>query len=140
MKYCLVKNGEIIKFNIDKPKVVLGNRNNEEYYELIKNKPTFDHKRQQLHQLEPKIRDNKVIIDYTLVDIPNEIIKNERFTKLEEIFTDKVLGLKKLAINKPFMTNKEAINDQYRVYEEMYKNAKAGFLLIGNKSIYYYSK
>jgi hypothetical protein len=127
MRYCLVKDGKIIKFNIDKPKVVLGNRNNEEYYELIKNKPTFDHKRQQLHQLEPKIRDNKVIIDYTLVDIPNEIIKNERFTKLEEIFTDKVLGLKKLAINKPFMTNKEAINDQYRVYEEMYKNAKAGF-------------
>ena len=55
-----------------------------------------------------------------------ENIQSERYTRLEGIFNDKTMGLKKLAIDKPFMKNAEAINNQYRIYEEMYKNALAG--------------
>ena len=47
-------------------------------------------------------------------------------SRLEQIFIKKTTGLKKLAIDKEWMNDKEAINDQYRIYEEMYKNAKAG--------------
>jgi len=53
-------------------------------------------------------------------------LKSRRFARLEEIFNKKTVGLKKLAIDKPWMTNEEAINNQYRIYEEMYKNAKNG--------------
>jgi hypothetical protein len=48
-----------------------------------------------------------------------------RYAKLEQIFSDKTVGLKKIAIDKIWMTDPEAINNQYRVYEEMYKNALA---------------
>jgi hypothetical protein len=48
-----------------------------------------------------------------------------RFVELERIFNDKTQGLKKLAVDKPWMIDAEAINNQYRVYEEMYKNALA---------------
>ena len=56
----------------------------------------------------------------------DEFKKPLRFAKLEKIFRVKANGLKKLAIDKPWMNDPEAINDQYRVYEEMYKNAKNG--------------
>jgi len=56
-----------------------------------------------------------------------EQLRGKRYKRLEQIFTQKVLGLKKLAIDKPWMNNAESINDQYRVYEEMYKNAKNGY-------------
>lgn len=52
--------------------------------------------------------------------------KTARYNRLENIFNKKTIGLKKLAIDKPWMTNPEAINNQYRVYEEMYKNALKG--------------
>ena len=54
-------------------------------------------------------------------------IDKDRYTRLDAIFNDKTLGLKKLAIAKPNMKDAEAINNQYRIYEEMYKNALKGW-------------
>lgn len=50
--------------------------------------------------------------------------KAERYEKLEIVFNSKILFLKKMAINKPNMTNKEAINNQYEQYKSMYESAK----------------
>jgi len=57
----------------------------------------------------------------------SELLKQARFRRLEKIFCEKTTGLKKIAIDKPWMTDPEAISQQYRVYEEVYKNAKAGY-------------
>ena len=51
--------------------------------------------------------------------------KKRRFATLTHIFNKKTLGLKKIAIDKPWMDSSEAVENQYRVYEEMYRNAKA---------------
>jgi len=53
--------------------------------------------------------------------------REDRLKRLEAIFNEKTTGLKKLAIDKPYMTDPETINNQYRVYEEMYKNALKGY-------------
>ena len=57
-------------------------------------------------------------------DEKTEKLVNDRYSRLEQIWNKKTLGLKSIAIDKPYMKDAEAINNQYRVYEEMYKNAK----------------
>ncbi len=52
--------------------------------------------------------------------------KKERYSRLEEIFVEKTIGLKKIAIDKPWMSDPAAVNSQYVVYEELYNNAKKG--------------
>ena len=64
---------------------------------------------------------------YHIREIPFDTTRQRRYLRLERIFNEKTTGLKKLAIDRPFMTDTEAINNQYRIYEEMYKNAKAGY-------------
>jgi len=72
----------------------------------------------------PQMVIGKIYNNGVLEDKP--LTTEDRFKRLEQIFNDKTTGLKKIAVDKPWMTDYEAINNQYRVYEEMYKNALAG--------------
>jgi hypothetical protein len=78
-------------------------------------------------EVKEKVREYKTPDKSTLQSKINNYLKPYRLKRLEKIFTEKTIGLKKLAIDKPWMTDREAINDQYRVYEEMYKAATNGF-------------
>lgn len=70
--------------------------------------------------------DTVATVSWEVVPLDAEVVQKKRLSRLENIFTEKTTGLKRLAIDKPYMTNEKAINDQYRVYEEMYKNALSG--------------
>lgn len=78
-------------------------------------------------EIKEKIRPYIPPTDDYLIPLIDSFMKPYRFQRLEKIFSNKTLGLKKLAIDKDWMTNAETINDQYRVYEEMYKNALKGY-------------
>ena len=52
--------------------------------------------------------------------------KEKRYERLEAIFRKKVIGLKSLVIDKPYMTNEEAILQQFDSYEALYAQAKNG--------------
>lgn len=67
-------------------------------------------------------KENVIFEDETIKSFKKE----SHLKELELLIKQKTTGLKKLAINKPWMQNSEAVNDQYRVYEEMYKSAKNG--------------
>ena len=54
-----------------------------------------------------------------------EEIRRARYLRLARIFAEKATGLKRIAIDKPYMTAK-AIDDQYAAYEAMYEAAKRG--------------
>lgn len=72
--------------------------------------------------------DIKIKAGYTVEPfVTKEENIKDRYARLETIWNKKTLGLKSLAIDKPYMKDAEAINNQYRVYEEMYKNAKAEY-------------
>jgi len=75
--------------------------------------------------IKPTIVDGKVVEGESEAERLLRI-QSSRLSRLEQIFSTKTVGLKKLAIDKPWMNDVEAINNQYRVYEEMYKNAKNG--------------
>ena len=87
--------------------------------------PIYDNEIEKLEYTDT-VLDISVTREYHVVSIPIEIKMQERYERLERIFNDKAIGLKKLAIDKPYMTDFETINNQYLVYEEMYKNAKNG--------------
>ncbi len=70
-----------------------------------------------------KMENDVIVID---VDANLLDVTEKRYTRLEIIFNSKATKLKSLAIGKPNMKDPEAINNQYRVYEEMYKNAMTG--------------
>ena len=55
-----------------------------------------------------------------------DYLKFERKRKLASIFAEKAIGLKRLAIDKPYMTNAQEVNEQYAAYEAMYEAAKNG--------------
>ncbi len=64
----------------------------------------------------------KTVID----DIRRDRAKQDRYRRLEHIWNKKTVGLKSLAIDKPYMNTVSAISNQYEVYQEMYLNAKKG--------------
>lgn len=74
--------------------------------------------------IDPRSLLGKMCDGGTISDFPRS--KDDRYKRLENIFSKKTIGLKKIAIDKPWMNDTEAINNQYRVYEEMYKNALKG--------------
>jgi len=76
--------------------------------------------------LRPIVTNGVVVEGMTTVE-QSQIRKEARYARLDVIFNNKTLGLKKLAINKPNMKDAEAINNQYSIYEEMYKNAVKGW-------------
>jgi len=53
--------------------------------------------------------------------------KARRYAYLEDIIVKMIMGLKRIAIGKEWMTNYEAINIQYDSYNELYKQAKNGY-------------
>ena len=55
-----------------------------------------------------------------------EQFQGARYQKLESIFNEKTVKLKLIAIDKPYMTNNDTIQNQYQMYSEMYTNAKNG--------------
>jgi len=53
--------------------------------------------------------------------------KQGRYSRLQIIFAQKANGLKKIAINKPYMVEDKAIGEQYNSYEALYQQALKGF-------------
>jgi hypothetical protein len=99
-------------------------------------------------QFVPKIKGNRhytLVLEYlddagmiepefTVTELSKNITM-KRYARLQSIFKEKTLGLKSLAIDEPWMTDADSINDQYRVYEEMYKNAKNGLYDDGTNNV-----
>ena len=54
----------------------------------------------------------------------NNDLKNKRYKRLEKIFTDKWLGIKRIIIDKPYMTDEKAINAQIESYDKLGQVAK----------------
>jgi len=52
--------------------------------------------------------------------------KQGRYSRLQSIFAKKANGLKKIAINKPYMTEDKAIDEQYISYDALYQQALKG--------------
>ena len=55
-----------------------------------------------------------------------EAIKQQRYSKLDRIFTKAERGIRKLSIDKDYLKSDSAINAQIQTYEAMYENAKRG--------------
>jgi len=53
--------------------------------------------------------------------------KQGRYSRLQIIFAQKANGLKKIAIDKPYMVEDKAIGEQYNSYEALYQQALKGF-------------
>ena len=70
--------------------------------------------------------ENDQWIEGKLVEELTSIVKVKQYKRLEEVFISKIAGLKRIAIDKPYMTNVDAINSQYESYEKFYENAKNG--------------
>ena len=51
-----------------------------------------------------------------------------RFDRFEQILADKATGLKRIAIDKPYMKNPRAIDAKYQVYGQLYNIAKKGLM------------
>ena len=75
-------------------------------------------------EISYRIEDNQAVEEYNIISTETDTTKLQRYARLELIFNEKILGLKKMAIDKPNMTNTEAINNQYEQYKAMYESAK----------------
>jgi len=55
-----------------------------------------------------------------------EQIRAARYARLARVFSQAATGLKRLAIDKPYMRSGKQVDDQYAAYEAMYRAAQAG--------------
>jgi len=98
------------------------------FEELPNEKLTIKYKMDGNNKRFAKYTNEKDEDGYLLPDLDylNDILKKDRYKKLESIFNEKTVQLKLIAIDKPYMTNIETIQNQYQIYSEMYTNAKNG--------------
>ena len=70
-----------------------------------------------------KLKDSSLglVEDNIIADEDKNLAKDRelRYKRLEKAFTEKWLGIKRLIIDKPYMTDKEAINSQIESYEKL---------------------
>lgn len=76
IKYCLIKDGSIYKYNVTKPKVITGSADGT-YLPLEDNVPSIDTATQRIAGSTYEIQADKVVKTYTVVDIPAEEIMSK---------------------------------------------------------------
>lgn len=75
MKYCLIKDGVIFKYYVDKPKVILGAQDGV-YLPIEDSQPTLN-ENQRVSGKTFDIQDDKVVVVYTIENVPQEEIVNK---------------------------------------------------------------
>lgn len=81
-KYCLIKDGVILKYNVDKPKVITGSIDGV-YLTLEDNVPSIDTATQRISGSSYEIQEDKVVKTYTVKDIPQEEIMDRKKNEAE---------------------------------------------------------
>ena len=127
MKYCLVKDGTILKYNIDKPKVVLGIQEGV-YLPLEDNTPSYDSATQIISGISYEVLADKVVKTYTVIDIPVEELQANLQKELErtiEAHIDSVVKIRGY-------NNQDSIAKYLVDTNPFYEECKAISVWIGN--------
>jgi len=74
--YCLIKEGNILKYNVNKPKVISGSLDGE-YLPIDDNKPTIDTATHRIAGSTYEVQADKVVKTYNVVEIPQEELMNK---------------------------------------------------------------
>ena len=82
MKYCLVKDGTILKYNTTKPKIVVGTQDGI-YLPLEDNQPTINTATHKISGSTYTVQTDKVVKTYTVVEISLEEILKATQTKFK---------------------------------------------------------
>ena len=83
MKYCLIKDNAIYKYNVDKPKVVTGEAVGI-YLPLEDNTPAYDTATQRINGISYDLQADKVVKVYDVVAIPQEEIMTAKAKSAEQ--------------------------------------------------------
>lgn len=127
MKYCLVIDGVIHKYNIDKPMVVLGTQEGV-YLPLEDNTPSYDSATQRISGISYEVLVDKVVKTYTVIDIPVEELQANLQKELErtiEAHIDSVVKSKGY-------NNQDSIAKYLVDTNPFYEECKAISVWIGN--------
>ena len=73
MKHCLVKDGTILKYNVNKPKVIVGTQDGV-YLPIEDNVPAIDTSTHRIAGSTYEVQSDKVVKTYNVVEIPIEEI------------------------------------------------------------------
>ena len=82
IKYCLIKDGSIFKYNVNKPKVLSVNDSND-YRPIEDNVPTIDTATQRIAGSSYEVLADKVVKSYQVVDIPQKELMEAKAKELE---------------------------------------------------------
>ena len=83
MKYCLIKDGAIHKYNADKPKIVTGEVDGT-YLPLEDNVPSYDTATHRINGTSYDLQADKVVKVYDVVEIPQEEIMTAKAKSAEQ--------------------------------------------------------
>jgi len=92
MKYCEIRNNEIYRYNVDKPKVIAGTQEGT-YLPLEDNVPVIDASKQRISGSSYTIQVDKVVKTYTITDIPAEELTAKKIQQGEQYIKDTVKGV-----------------------------------------------
>jgi len=59
-------------------------------------------------------------------ELTEEDIRQKRYNNLSKVFGQKIIMLKRIAIDKPYMRDSSTVEAQFQTYETMYESAKKG--------------
>ena len=82
MKCCLVVDNQIKKYNVDKPRVIIGTQEGM-YLPIVDIKPEHDNTTQRISSKTYEIQEDQVLVVYTLEVIPEEEITKAKVDSIE---------------------------------------------------------